>query len=1108
MSARQSGKRFDDLARRLHKLDQDTLTTDRGVVIALGVYEADIETGGSFADSAWGEAHPVGLEPLDRGVEVVDPQAYVVQRRVVDLGPLLGIDRLHQVDLDLERPRTCDGDIFIDVLFLALKIAAQREAEGIDPQLAQAQLVETSDGDLLDTEDLEGTLAHEWLLGVSGGRVGAPEGVTGGRPGSGGNVPTGPLRLKPLRRSTAAVRPAGCRWPAAGWNPLGSLSIVPGFVAGYDPRTFEEKWYAAWSESGAFAPAAPKPGEKTFSMVIPPPNVTGSLHMGHALNNTLQDILCRYHRMLGEATVWIPGMDHAGIATQNVVEKQLLAEGTDRHALGREAFVERVWKWREESGGRITEQLRRLGVSCDWSRERFTLDDGLSRAVREVFVQLYEEGLIRRDRYLINWCPRCHTALSDIEVEHDDRDGHLWHLRYPFADGSGHITVATTRPETMLGDSAVAVHPEDERYADLIGRELVLPVLGRRIPLIADSYVDREFGSGAVKITPAHDPNDYEMGLRHDLPMISVMNEDGTMSSEAGEYEGATREDCRAALVKRFEADGTLERVDAHRHSVGTCYRCQNVVEPMLSVQWFVEVRGLADRTLEAIDDGRTRFVPAHWEKTYRAWMENIRPWCISRQLWWGHRIPAWYCDPCDRTIVSREDVESCPDCNGEVRQDEDVLDTWFSSGLWPFSTQGWPDEAEDLSRFYPTSVLVTGFDIIFFWVARMMMLGLRFMDEVPFRDVYIHALVRDEYGQKMSKSKGNVIDPLEIVDEFGADAFRFTLAAFAAMGRDIRLSEDRIGGYRNFVNKLWNADRYRQLKADDVGDTTCAMPDAPRLMPNRWIRSRLTAAVSDVRDALDGYRFNDAAGRLYQFVWHEFCDWYIELTKVCFDGEQADREETLATLTAVLEATLRMLHPIVPFVTEELWQALPAQGREEGFIMDAAYPDRRAEWVDGVADDEIGTLIEVVRAARNIRAEMSIAPRVELQLHVGPGPAREVVERNAALITRMARLASIERSDEAPAGSAVAVAAATEFAIPVAEHVDLGAEAARLRKEIDRIEKEVVRLDKKLGNPKFLEKAPPEVVEQDRGKRDAAAAERETLAKSLERVQAIGGAS
>ncbi len=850
-----------------------------------------------------------------------------------------------------------------------------------------------------------------------------------------------------------------------------------------------------------FSPPPRREGEKTFSMVIPPPNITGSLHMGHALNNVLQDILCRYHRMLGEAVLWIPGTDHAGIATQNVVERQLLEEGIDRHALGRERFVERVWQWREKSGRQITEQLKRLGVSCDWSRERFTMDPGLSRAVREVFVSLYEDGLVTRDRYLINWCPRCRTALSDIEVEHEEREGHLWHLRYPFEDGSGAVVVATTRPETMLGDTAVAVHPDDERYRHLVGKRVILPAVGRKIPIIADAYVDREFGSGAVKITPGHDPNDYEIGLRHGLPMISVMNEDGTMSAEAGEYAGMGRDECRRALLERFAADGTLVATEAHRHAVGTCYRCHHTVEPLLSIQWFVQVKDLARRTLEAIDAGRTRFVPAHWEKTYRAWMENIRPWCISRQLWWGHRIPAWYCDGCGRTIVAREDPAACPDCGAAVRQDEDVLDTWFSSALWPFSTMGWPDRTEDLERFYPTSVLVTGFDIIFFWVARMMMMGLRFMDDVPFRDVYIHALVRDERGQKMSKSKGNVIDPLEVIDEYGADAFRFTLAVFAAMGRDIRLSEERIAGYRNFMNKLWNAARYVGLKRGDAA-IDCRMPERLSAPANRWIRSRLARTIDEVRAALDGYRFNEAASRLYQFVWHEFCDWHIEFSKVLLE-HQDDRAETLATLTSVLEHVLRLLHPFTPFVTEELWQQLPPGGRADGSIMTAPYPEAPAEWRDEEAEGEIGTVIDVIRSVRNIRAEMGIAPKVELELYVGQGPAAPIVSRHQALVRRLARVARLD-GGEPPRGCATAVAAGTEIWVPIAEHVDLEAEAARLRKELARLNKELERLEKKLANPAFCEKAPPEVVAQDRARRDAGLREREALARNLARVEAI----
>jgi valyl-tRNA synthetase len=881
-------------------------------------------------------------------------------------------------------------------------------------------------------------------------------------------------------------------------------------VSGYDPKSFEAKWYQRWTESGAFAPPPRRDGEKTFSIVIPPPNVTGSLHMGHALNNTLQDVLVRYHRMLGEATLWVPGTDHAGIATQNVVERQLQAEGTDRHALGREAFVERTWKWKAQSGGTIIEQLRRLGVSCDWSRERFTMDEGLSRAVREVFVTLYEQGLIRRDRYLINWCPRCRTALSDIEVEHEDRAGHLWHLRYPLEHGTGaSISVATTRPETMLGDTAVAVHPDDERYKSLVGQNVIVPGVGRVIPVIADPYVDSSFGSGAVKITPAHDPNDFEIGLRHALPMISVMNVDGTMSDEAGDYEGLTITACREALVARLEAEGVLERTEDHRHAVGTCYRCRNAVEPLLSDQWFLQVRELADDTLKALDDGRTRFVPPHWEKTYRAWMENIRPWCISRQLWWGHRIPAWYCDVCGTTSVSRTDLTACPDCGGAVRQDEDVLDTWFSSGLWPFSTMGWPEKTDDLARFYPTSALVTGFDIIFFWVARMMMMGLKFMDEVPFRDIYIHALVRDEHGQKMSKSKGNVIDPLVIIDEFGADAFRFTLVAFAAMGRDVRLSEDRIAGYRNFVNKLWNAARFVAMKREGT-ETSCEMPEAPRLLPNRWIRSRLAAAISETRDALDTYRFNEAAQALYRFTWNEFCDWAIEVSKVLLDGSGEERDETLRTLTATFEVLLRLLHPLIPFVTEELWQELPQAGRATGMLVTGAYPERRADWVDAAADDTMDTLIELVRAVRNIRAEMRIAPKVELELWVADGHAADILrssDSNVAMLRRLARLGPVAFGGATPAGSALALVAGSEIAVPIAAHVDLVAETTRLRREIDRAAQDIARASGKLSNESFVARAKEEVVEGERAKLAAAEQEKEALLAALSRIEAIGEA-
>ena len=876
-------------------------------------------------------------------------------------------------------------------------------------------------------------------------------------------------------------------------------------MAGYDPKTFEAKWYARWVEQGEFAPRPAEEGETTFSMVIPPPNITGSLHLGHALNNTLQDIIARYQRMLGRAVLWVPGADHAGIATQNVVERQLLEEGKTRDDLGREAFIERTWQWRETSGRTITEQLKRLGVSCDWEHERFTMDEGMSRAVREVFVQLHERGLLSRDTYLINWCVRCCTALSDIEVEHEERAGHLWHLRYPLASGEGSVSVATTRPETMLGDTAVAVHPDDERYTALVGAELVLPVLGRRIPVIADAWVDREFGSGAVKITPGHDPNDYEMGVRHGLPVVSVMCEDGTMSAEAGPYDGMTGEQCRQALIERFEQDGTLERVEDHVHSVGTCYRCHSTVEPMISLQWFVDVSAMAARALEAVEEGKTEFVPAHWAKTYRSWMERIRPWCVSRQLWWGHRIPAWYCDPCGKTHVSRDDLDRCPDCGAEIRQDEDVLDTWFSSALWPFSTLGWPDSSDDLDRFYPTSVLVTSFDIIFFWVARMMMMGLEFMDRVPFRHVYIHALVRDEQGRKMSKSKGNIIDPLDIIDEYGADAFRLTLAAFAAMGRDIRLSEDRIAGYRNFINKIWNAMRFVELNRED-GTESCARPARPRTLAGRWILSRLSRTTGEVRGALDAYLFNDAASCLYRFTWHEFCDWYIEMAKVdlAAGGEQA--AECRQVLHAAMETLLRLLHPFSPFVSEELWQGLPAGGRAGGSIMAAPYPSVDEHPVDEEAERQMEAVIDVVRAVRNVRSEMNIAPRVALTLGVGKGPATEVVRANEALVRRLAGLGAVEYSGLTEDGLATAVAAATEISIPVAGHVDIEAEATRLKKQLARLDKEIGRISKKLDDPAFLDKAPEDIVVRERDKHAETVGERETLARSLARVESIGG--
>ena len=684
---------------------------------------------------------------------------------------------------------------------------------------------------------------------------------------------------------------------------------------GYEHSEAEKKWYEYWDENGFFK-GEPGSDKEPFCIVIPPPNVTGTLHMGHALNNTLQDIMCRYKRMKGFNVLWQPGTDHAGIATQNVVEKDLASKGTDRHAVGREKFVELVWEWREKYGGLILNQLKRLGSSCDWSRERFTMDEGLSRAVREVFVRLYEKGLIYRGDYIINWCPRCHTALADIEVEHEDRDSFLYHIRYRFEHGDGQVIIATTRPETLLGDTAVAVHPEDERYAHLSGAHVILPVLDKPIPIIFDKYVDREFGTGALKITPAHDLNDFEIGNTHGLDRIKVIDENGMMNELAGPYAGMDRFECRDRIVEDLKAAGLLVKIEPYQNAVGHCYRCKTMIEPLLSKQWFVKTKPLAEKAIEAVREGRTRIYPTNWEGVYFDWMENIRDWCVSRQIWWGHRIPAWYCDECGEVIVAKETPAGCTACGGTLTQEEDVLDTWFSSGLWPFSTLGWPDRTEALSTFYPTSLLVTGFDILFFWVARMMMMGIEFMGDIPFREVYIHALVRDAEGQKMSKSKGNVIDPLEVMDEFGTDAFRFTLAALAAQGRDVKLSEERIVGYRHFVNKTWNAARFVLMNLDSGVDEA---PEArTHTLADRWILTRVGQVSREMEQAFDEYRYNDAAAICYQFVWHEFCDWYLEMAKLTLYGDDTNlRASTAAVVQDVLMAVLKFLHPFMPFVTE-----------------------------------------------------------------------------------------------------------------------------------------------------------------------------------------------
>jgi len=877
---------------------------------------------------------------------------------------------------------------------------------------------------------------------------------------------------------------------------------------GYEPSQVEQKWFDIWEHRGDFH-ADENSSKPHYSIVIPPPNVTGVLHMGHALNNTLQDILCRWKRMSGYEVLWMPGTDHAGIATQNVVEKQLAAENKDRHELGREAFVDRVWKWREESGGQIINQLKRLGASCDWQRERFTMDEGLSKAVREVFVSLYDDGLVYRDNRLINWCPRCHTALSDLEVEHEDKQGNLWHLRYPVQGTDRHLIVATTRPETMLGDTAVAVHPEDERYQDLIGKSVLLPLMDREIPIIADDYVDMEFGSGAVKITPAHDFNDFEIGKRHDLEFINILDESGIINENGGSYVGMERNSARVKVVADIDALGLLEKIDNYTNAVGECYRCRTTIEPYMSKQWYVSVKSLAAEAIKAVDSGETKIIPQQWEKTYYEWMNNIQDWCVSRQIWWGHRIPAWFCDDCGEISVSREDITVCSHCGSHnLRQETDVLDTWFSSALWPFSTMGWPEQTNTLQKFYPTSCLVTGFDILFFWVARMMMMGIKFMDEVPFKEVYIHALVRDSQGQKMSKSKGNVIDPLTIVDEYGADAFRYTLCAFAAMGRDIRLSTERIGGYRNFVNKLWNASRFALMNLEDFEPTEADLAELTLSQADQWILNRYAFAAAEVNNALANYKFNEAASILYSFTWHEFCDWYIELSKDNLYGDDLSARKTTQTvLFSVLEGLLRMLHPILPFVTEEIWQTLPGKRAVES-IMQADYPIAALIATDSAVVNDMERVMDVIRAIRNVRGELDVPPgkRIKVLLDCKSESVVAAIDAGQGYIHSLARVENlvVGVAIERPEQVSTQVTDEVEVLIPLADLINVEEETARLNKEIEKIQKDVGFFEKKLSNEKFVANAPPQVLEKDRGKLSAAIKKREILEQSLEKILAL----
>jgi len=879
---------------------------------------------------------------------------------------------------------------------------------------------------------------------------------------------------------------------------------------GYEPREVEKRWYAFWEKEQLFA-AKEDAGDNTYSIVIPPPNVTGVLHMGHALNVTLQDILCRYRRLCGDNVLWMPGTDHAGIATQNVMEKKLASEGRDRHQLGREKFIEAVWEWRREYGGAIINQLKRLGASCDWNRERFTMDAGLSVAVRKVFVELYKEGLIYRGNYIINWCPRCHTALADLEVEHEELQGHLYHIEYPFADGNGGVVVATTRPETMLGDTAVAVHPEDERYENLNTDTVILPLMNREIPIIRDSYVDMSFGTGALKVTPAHDPNDFEIGTRHDLERVKVIGDDGIMTEAAGSFEGQDRFTCRASVVEALKKEGLLKEIEPHPHGVGHCYRCKTVIEPNLSKQWFVRVKPLAKKALKAVGDGDTRIIPGMWKNTYYEWMNNIRDWCISRQIWWGHQIPAWICQGCGEIIVALETPQSCPKCGQQnLVQETDVLDTWFSSALWPFSTMGWPETTPLLKAYYPTSVLVTGFDILFFWVARMMMMGLHFMEDVPFKDVYVHALVRDEDGKKMSKSLGNVIDPLTVIEEYGTDAFRLTLAAFAAQGRDIKMSEKRVEGYRHFVNKLWNAARFSlmHIKPEHAGSDLD--PGSVRSLPDQWILSRLQRVTRTVAEALDDYRFNEAAGTLYQFVWHEFCDWYLEAIKPTLYDEQRveEREITLKVLWRVLKETLVLLHPFIPFVTEEIWHRLPGT---EGSIMNAAFPlDSGTPFKNKEAEKTMGLVINVVTGIRNVRGEMNLSPSLALNavVHAQEDATHQAIAPHQDLIVQLARLKSLSVAPDTarPRAAATAVVEGATIYVPLEGVIDFSKETQRLEKEIGKLVQELSTVNKKLSNDAFLGKAPADVIEKVREKYTLLSERQEKLQANLDRIKTMGG--
>lgn len=853
----------------------------------------------------------------------------------------------------------------------------------------------------------------------------------------------------------------------------------------YNPGEIEQKWYHYWEENGVFHDE-PEEEKEGYSIVLPPPNVTGQLHMGHALDGTLQDILIRYKRMQGYNVLWLPGKDHAGIATQVKVEKEIAKEGLTKYDLGREKFLEKVWQWKEKYGDTIGRQIRRLGSSCDWSRERFTMDDVCARAVREVFVSLYEKGLIYQGSRITNWCPRCRTALSDIEVEHEDEMGHLYYVNYPIAGEDGFVQIATTRPETMLGDTAVAVNPDDERYASLIGKMLQLPLTDRTIPVIADSYVDPAYGTGCVKITPAHDPNDFEVGQRHSLPSIMVMNLDGTMNGKAGAYSGMDRYEAREAVVRDLKEAGLLVKIEEKEHSVGHCSRCHTTVEPMTTKQWFVKMQPLAAPAMEAVRTGKTQFVPERFAHTYIHWLENIHDWCISRQLWWGHRIPVWYCRDCGKTIASRTDITACPHCGStHIEQDPDVLDTWFSSALWPFSTMGWPEKTAVLNKWYPTNTLVTGYDIIFFWVARMMFMSLEFMHEIPFQYVFIHGLVRDSQGRKMSKSLGNGIDPLEVIDQYGADALRFTLVTGNTPGNDMRFYFEKVEGNRNYANKVWNAAKFVLMNLEDYDPSF--VPSREELtLADRWILETLARTEESVSANLDKYELGEAAGSIYEFSWNDFCDWYIETAKARLYGDQAeDKKVAQYVLVYTLTRMLALLHPFMPFITEHIWQHLPHEGKT---LARASWPCPDVDLRFPQEKEQMERLMDAIKAVRNMRAEEHVNPGKLCRIHLVPlrGDLGECAETHKIYFEKLAHAESVDILPEGapkPENALASVVSGMEVYMELKGLIDTVKENARLMKEQETVKKEIDRLAKKLGNPKFLEKAPADVVEKEKAK-------------------------